>query len=391
MERYTVISADCHAGGKPRAVPRVPRTSSTSTSFDEWRGRYSNPFRDLQGDGRTRNWDDERRIARARGRRHRRRGRLPEHDPAVLPDGPARRARRRRTEDFELRLAGLRAHNRWLADFCAAQPGRRAGMAQIFLNDVDEAVDDIRVGEGERPARRHPAARRLAGHALDRAAVLAATTTRCGPRARSSSCRSRTTPGAAASPTTAHTRPPVLMFVMETGFFANRALWHLTMSGVFERFPRLRFVMTEQGAAWVPGVLAQLDGLHRQMLTAASASSASPGRGAAAGAERVLRAATAWSGASFPGPPRPRPCPRDRHRPFMWGSDYPHHEATTPSPESLCAARSPLVGAGLAPAILAGNAGEVYGFDLPVLESIAASAAQRSTKLPSRSTKSPRT
>ena len=44
---------------------------------------------------------------------------------------------------YELRWAGLKAHNRWLADFCAETPGRRAGMAQIFLNDVDDAVAEI--------------------------------------------------------------------------------------------------------------------------------------------------------------------------------------------------------------------------------------------------------
>ena len=39
--------------------------------------------------------------------------------------------------------AGLRAHNRWLADWCAEYPGRRAGIGQILLNDVDEAVRDV--------------------------------------------------------------------------------------------------------------------------------------------------------------------------------------------------------------------------------------------------------
>src|SRR5262249_21359855 len=46
--------------------------------------------------------------------------------------------------EFELRWAGLRAHNRWLVDFCAELPGRRAGVAQILLNDVDAAVKEIR-------------------------------------------------------------------------------------------------------------------------------------------------------------------------------------------------------------------------------------------------------
>ena len=46
-------------------------------------------------------------------------------------------------EDYRLRLAGLRAHNRWLADWCDQLPGRRAGIGQILLNDVDDAVADV--------------------------------------------------------------------------------------------------------------------------------------------------------------------------------------------------------------------------------------------------------
>ncbi len=45
-------------------------------------------------------------------------------------------------DEYEHRLAGIRAHNRWLVDFCAQYPERRAGIGQIFLNDIDDAIDD---------------------------------------------------------------------------------------------------------------------------------------------------------------------------------------------------------------------------------------------------------
>ena len=38
------------------------------------------------------------------------------------------------------------------------------------------------------------------------------------------------------------------LMIMEVPFFANRSLWHVILSGVFERFPNLQFVMTEQRA-----------------------------------------------------------------------------------------------------------------------------------------------
>ena len=46
--------------------------------------------------------------------------------------------------DYERRRAGIQAHNRWLEDFCSRAPKRRAGIGQIFLNDVDEAIEDVK-------------------------------------------------------------------------------------------------------------------------------------------------------------------------------------------------------------------------------------------------------
>ena len=89
--------------------------------------------------------------------------------------------------DLARRWAGLQAHNRWLADFCSQAPGRRAGIAQIMLHDVDASVARDRVGQGRtgspaasscpapRPA---PACRRS----------TPPTTSRSGRPARTSAC-----------------------------------------------------------------------------------------------------------------------------------------------------------------------------------------------------------
>ncbi|HAZ35970.1 MAG TPA: hypothetical protein DCY69_04490, partial [Acidimicrobiaceae bacterium] len=60
-DNYTLISSDCHAGGNMKAYEEYLE-ARWKDAFKEWRGAYSNPFRDLQDDGRSRNWDDERRI-----------------------------------------------------------------------------------------------------------------------------------------------------------------------------------------------------------------------------------------------------------------------------------------------------------------------------------------
>ena len=46
--------------------------------------------------------------------------------------------------EYERRWAGLQAHNRWLAEFCGEAPGRRAGIVQVFLNRIEDAVSEIR-------------------------------------------------------------------------------------------------------------------------------------------------------------------------------------------------------------------------------------------------------
>ena len=51
------------------------------------------------------------------------------------------------------------------------------------------------------------------------------------------------------------------LMIMEVPFFANRSLWHVILSGVFERFPNLQFVMTEQRTGWVPETLKKMDGV----------------------------------------------------------------------------------------------------------------------------------
>ena len=47
-------------------------------------------------------------------------------------------------DEYEHRHAGIQAHNRWLADYVSRKPEARAGIGQIFLNDVDDAIADVK-------------------------------------------------------------------------------------------------------------------------------------------------------------------------------------------------------------------------------------------------------
>ena len=133
-DRYIVMSADGHAGNEMHAY-RDYLERRYLDDFDAWAAEYRVPYPDLEGPDASRNWDSDRRLAETRSRRHRRRGAVPQHRAALLSRSPrSRRARRPRTPPSSS-CAGpaSSAHNRWLVDFCAAAPGRRAGIAQILL------------------------------------------------------------------------------------------------------------------------------------------------------------------------------------------------------------------------------------------------------------------
>ena len=117
--RYTVISADCH-GGSDIVGYRPYLEARHLDEFDAWRAAFDNPYDDLRDENASRNWDSERRLAELEAD-----GIVAEvifpntippffPTPSLLNQPPPANA-----GDLDLRWAGLHAHNRWLADFCA--------------------------------------------------------------------------------------------------------------------------------------------------------------------------------------------------------------------------------------------------------------------------------
>ncbi len=367
-DHYTVISADCHAGAS-HAQYREYLDPQWRDEFDAWRARYANPFRDLQGDGRTRNWDGARRIADQDAEGVVAEVLFPNTVPPFFPTGSVI-APAPSPEEFPARLAGIRAHNRWLADFCAEAPHRRAGQTQIFLNDVGEALQDIVWGQehGLRGVL-------LPGVSPDTPWIEPLFSATYDPIWRL--CEERGIPvthhaGGTGVPKLPKAPSSVLMFVMEAGFWANRALWHLTLSGVFERFPGLQLVLTEQGTGWVPGVLTSMDRFNTEMRQ--------NGRIGELGVDPSIILPmqpsdyfrrNVYIGAAFPSPSDADAMRKVGIDRIMWGSDYPHMEASSPhSRESL---RRTFVGwkPEELQMVLAETAANVYGFDLDKLAPLA--------------------
>ena len=140
--RYTVISADAHAGGDILDY-RPYLASRWHDEFDAWAAAYVNPYADLQAATAYRSWDSDRRLAENDADGIAAEVLFPNTVPPFFEEGSLL-ALPPTAADYERRWAGVQAHNRWLADFCDLVPGRRAGVAQIFANDIDDALGEVR-------------------------------------------------------------------------------------------------------------------------------------------------------------------------------------------------------------------------------------------------------
>jgi predicted TIM-barrel fold metal-dependent hydrolase len=365
-DHYLLISADCHAGGSMEQY-REYLDPDYRDEYDAWRGRYSNPFRDLQSDSRTRNWDSDRRVDELAADGVVGEVLFPNTVPPFFPTG-AVIARPPSAKNYARRHAGIRAHNRWLADFCAEAPGRRAGIGQIFLNDVDDAVADVRwIKEHE-----------LRGGALlpgrpDDSEFPPLYDAVYDPLW--AVCEELEVPvthhSGQGSPDYGRSDSASVMWLVETQWFSHRPFWQLIMGGVFERHPSLTFVVTEQGCSWIPDTLRMLDAYHAQMASGrvGELKYTEDQRLPLSPSEYFAR--NCYVGVSFPSPTESRAMRTVGLDRVMWGSDYPHNESTYPHTT-----------AGLRRAfadwdpvevrqVTSENAARIYGFDLDALNPLA--------------------
>ncbi len=142
-------------------------------------------------------------------------------------------------------LEGIRAYNRWLADFCKTNPGRHAGVALINVDDIDVTVKEIREARemglwggillpthtGEHPFYHHP-----------RYEPLWAVCEELGMPLHSHS---------GWSPDYGDVDCATAMYITEVDMWPRRSFPALVWSGVFDRYPRLKLVFTEAGCGWI--------------------------------------------------------------------------------------------------------------------------------------------
>jgi len=371
---YTVISADCHGGGSI-ADYRPYLASRWHDDFDAWAAEFDNPYSDVKGSDAARNWDSDRRLSELEADGVVAEVIFPNTIPPFFPkvslvnQPPGASA-----GDLERRWAGLQAHNRWMADFCAAAPGRRAGICQIMLHDVDASVAEIRWAKD---------------HGLFGGVLLPGAPPGSGVPplyARDYEpiwdvCEELGMPinhhSGSAAPDYGNYPEAQVMFLLEVTWWAHRTLWHLIFSGVMERHPSLQFVFTEQGTDWLPDEITRLD-YYRGRLA---------GSGGAAGSQEAAFGAGVMDALSLkPSEYWARQCHLGssfirKHEValrttvgvdhIMWGSDFPHLEGCWPYSRDHLRLAFADVPEGEVRLMLGENAARVYGFDLDQLAPLA--------------------
>ncbi|MEN8185196.1 MAG: amidohydrolase family protein, partial [Myxococcota bacterium] len=343
MGRYTVISADCHAGAtygeggflayvEPAHRDRLREEMALLTKQQAELGEslFAREFmaeqdgtEAAQSGGRDGAWDPARRLEAL------------EADGIVadiiFPDGSQNNAPPFQAAngpgalgaDQKLQAVGAWAYNRWLSEFCAHAPGRHAGIALATIHDVDEAVEQITwakqhglrgvllpSGVGSLPFYHHPRYEPIWS-------VCEALGLPLHTHVGSASPDYGDLPGAGA------------LFAYESLWFSHRPLWFLIWGGVFERHPGLRMVFAEQGADWVPDTLRIMDNMYLYMFRHEQ--------------QRLrLRPSEYWQRqcyveAMFLSRREARMRERIGVANMLWGSDYPHYEGSWPRSKELVA------------------------------------------------------
>lgn len=272
------------------------------------------------------------------------------------------------SDNLEHVAAGRRIFNRWLADFCSVAPERHAGLAQLPMWDLDASIRELEWAAD-------------AGLRGVNFPAPSATLTPYNDRSWDpffARCAERnmvlTTHAGAGDP--AQWSGPetfALMTIESGGWFSRRALHQMVFGGVFERFPALKLVLTEQPGDWWAYTLREMDSVWRAHNGAVVANVPRP--------PSEYCAEQVFLGASFLAKYEADDAVERRYVDnVLWGSDYPHAEGTWQNPQD---SGQPSIGKLSMRAAFAGldetsvrkmageNAIKVYGLDPVALAEVA--------------------
>jgi predicted TIM-barrel fold metal-dependent hydrolase len=260
----------------------------------------------------------------------------------------------------------LHAYNRWLAEFCAAAPGRRAGCIPIDFHDMDRAVEEV-------------AWAREAG--LFGGVMLPAMSIKSGLPGYAdeyyepfwSACEDNGMvvnlhTGASGMATDAKqlydAKHGGFLGLYEVFVFTRRPLWFMIFGGVFDRHPKLKVVVTENGVQWLPSLIRDMENFF-------DTHGAAPVR-----SYLNLRPGEYFDRHVFLGGSLMKRYEAEMREEIgidrlMWGADYPHLEGAAPVHRLILRH----VFGGMPEEdlrrMLGLNAARIYGFDVEQLQRVA--------------------
>jgi predicted TIM-barrel fold metal-dependent hydrolase len=267
--------------------------------------------------------------------------------------------------DGDLLFAGSKAHNRWLADFCAESPDRRLGVALVPMPfDIGRAVQEIRWARevglrgvliptkwNQFPSYNDPVYDPVWATCADLGMVV------------------HTHSGGGPSDYT-HQESLGPVYSWEVWWWAARPLWALILGGVFERHPDLRYACTENLSFWAADLRRQTDDQYfgRSHGTRKFGNEVFQQGFSMSPSERLDHNCKLGSTLN------PHDVAR-RHEIgvniLMFGSDFPHPEGTWPHTRGFLRDRFAGVPRDEVDAIVGGNALDFYDFDRAKLRALA--------------------
>ena len=275
--------------------------------------------------------------------------------------------------DLQLAAVGRHIYNQWLADFCSIQPERHVGLAHIPMWDVDAAVREI---EWARSAGLR--AINLPAHQSGLPPYNDSSWEPVWSAAEAEKMPLVTHLGGGAEVDYMGNGAREIRVFEDTIINGKRMLPWLVYSGVFERHPRLKVIITEVPGYWWPQWMKDLDSVWDVRNPHQKADIVNPI--CPRPPSEYLRESLAVGASFMSRTEAERASAEGYWTNYMWGSDYPHAEGTFHYPETWD--DPPLTSIALSStfhdlprehvrAMLGENALRVYGLDETALQQVA--------------------